>query len=77
MAFAPQIPEREQPVHPLGCHRPRIADRRVFKAILYRLVTGCSWDVAARLGKGAETTLRTRCHQWNTNGHSPAATLHG
>ena len=26
-AFEPRIPEREEPVHPLGCHRPRIADR--------------------------------------------------
>ena len=59
-AFGPQIPEREEPVHPLGCHRRRIADRDVFEAILFRLVTGCSWDVAGRLGKGGETTLRNR-----------------
>ena len=58
-AFEPQLPEREEPVHPLGCHRPRIADRDVFEAIVLRLVTGCSWDVAGRLGKGGETTLRT------------------
>ena len=67
-AFEPQIPEREEPVHPLGCHRPRIADRDVFEAILFRLVTGCSWDVAGRLGKGSETTLRTRYNDWNADG---------
>ena len=67
-AFEPQIPEREQPQHPLGCHRPRIADRDVFEAILFRLVTGCSWDVAGRLGKGSETTLRNRYNDWNASG---------
>jgi len=44
--------------HPLGCHRPRRDDFGCFEAILFRLVTGCSWDVAGRLGKGSETTLR-------------------
>ena len=67
-AFEPQIPEREQSQHPLGCHRPRIADRDVFEAILFRLVTGCSWDVAGRLGKGSETTLRNRYNDWNADG---------
>ena len=67
-AFGPQIPERVAPVHPLGCHWPRIADRQVFEAILFRLVTGCSWDVAARLGKGGETTLRTRYNESNAHG---------
>lgn len=67
-AFGPQIPERSVPVHPLGCHRPRIADRDVFEAVLLRLVTGCSWEVAARLGKGSGTTLRTRYHEWNADG---------
>ena len=67
-AVEPQLPEREQRVHPLGCHRPRIADREVFEAILFRLVTGCSWDVAGRLGKGSETTLRTRYNEWNAHG---------
>jgi hypothetical protein len=28
------------------------------------LVTGCSWDVAGRLGKGSETTLRRRRDEW-------------
>lgn len=50
--------------HPLGCHRPRVPDRECFEAILVRLVTGCSWDVAGRLGKGSETTLRRRRDEW-------------
>jgi transposase len=50
--------------HPLGCHRPRRDNRGCFEALLFRLVTGCSWDVAGRLGKGSETTLRRRRTEW-------------
>jgi len=63
-SFAAYLPERAEPEHPLGCHRPRISDRDCFEAILFRLVTGCSWDVAGRLGKGSETTLRRRRDEW-------------
>ncbi len=63
-AVEPLIPKRPVVVHPLGCHRPRIDDRLCFEAILFRLVTGCSWDVAGRLGKGSETTLRNRRDEW-------------
>ena len=63
-SFAAYLPERDEINHPLGCHRPRISDRDCFEAILFRLVTGCSWDVAGRLGKGSETTLRRRRDEW-------------
>ena len=63
-AVEPLIPPRPPDDHPLGCHRPRIPDRSCFEAVLFRLVTGCSWDVAGRLGKGGETTLRNRCNGW-------------
>ena len=63
-AFAAHLPKRPSDHHPLGCHRPRVADRECFEAILFRLVTGCSWDVAGRLGKGSETTLRRRRDEW-------------
>jgi len=63
-SFAAYLPKRPISDHPLGCHRPRISDRDCFEAILFRLVTGCSWDVAGRLGKGSETTLRRRRDEW-------------
>jgi transposase len=52
--------------HPLGCHRPRVADRICFEDILIRLVTGCSWvDVEALLGfVVSDTTLRARRDEW-------------
>jgi transposase len=62
-AIRPRLPELVD-THPLGCHRRRLDDFGIFKAILYRLVTGCSWDVAGRLGYGSETTLRRRRDEW-------------
>ena len=67
-AVEPQLSAREPDRHPLGCHRRRLCDRGVFEAIVFRLVTGCSWSVAARLGKGGATTLRTRYNDWNRDG---------
>jgi len=66
-AIEPRLPEVVDE-HPLGCHRRRLDDRECFVAILFRLVTGCSWDVAGRLGKGSETTLRRRRDAWLTAG---------
>ncbi len=63
-AIEGHLPPRPPETHPLGCHRPRIGDRDCFEGILIRLVTGCSWDVAARLCKASETTLRDRRTQW-------------
>ncbi len=66
--FAAYLPKRGETEHPLGCHRPRIPERDCFEVILLRLVTGCSWDVAGRLGKGGETTLRRRRDEWVATG---------
>jgi transposase len=67
-AVEPLLPAPLPDRHPLGCHRRRISDRNCFEAILFRLVTGCSWDVAGRLGRGGETTLRNRCNAWSEAG---------
>lgn len=62
------LPCRPPDTHPLGCHRPRTADRDCFVGILTHLVTGCSWEVAARQSAAGETTLRNRRTQWLTAG---------
>ena len=62
------LPPRPPDNHPLGCHRLRIPDRDCFDGILARLVTGCCWDVAARLCRASETTLRGRRTEWLTAG---------
>ncbi|MFH1330859.1 MAG: IS5 family transposase [Actinomycetota bacterium] len=52
--------------HPLGCHRPRIANRTCFEGMLIRLATGCSWEDTERLmnNRVSDTTLRTRRDEW-------------
>jgi transposase len=64
-AVEPLLPEGVDE-HPLGCHRPRVADRICFQGILIRLVTGCAWVDAERLlnGAGSDTTLRGRRDAW-------------
>lgn len=63
-AIEPLLPE--PPDHPLGCHRPRIADRLCFWGILIRLTTGASWvDIEAILEhRVSDTTLRARRDEW-------------
>lgn len=63
-AVEPLLPSRPPDTHPLGCHRERIPDRDCLYGILFRLVTGCSWLTAGRLGLGGATTLRNRRHEW-------------
>lgn len=52
--------------HPLGCHRPRASDLLCLWGMLFRLVTGCSWeDAESALGwQVSDTTLRTRRNEW-------------
>ena len=64
-AVQPLVPAPDR-THPLGCHRPRVADRLCFWGILIRLVTGCSWvSVEAILEfQVSDTTLRARRDEW-------------
>jgi transposase len=52
--------------HPLGCHRRRADDQLCLLGLLFRLVTGCSWeDAESLLGwKVSDTTLRARRNEW-------------
>jgi len=58
------LPARPPDTHPLRCHRRWIADRACFAQIAARLVFGCSWQDAARLGPASATTLRSRRDAW-------------
>jgi transposase len=65
-AVEPLLPVPSVDAHPLGCHRPRVADRVCFEGILIRLVTGCAWVDAERLlgNQVSDTTLRDRRDEW-------------
>jgi transposase len=52
--------------HPLGCHRRRAPDLLCLWGLLFRLVTGCSWEdaEAALRWQVSDTTLRARRNEW-------------
>ncbi len=64
--FAALIPTRVL-THPLGCHRPRIADRIVFDKLIQVLVLGAAYERIADATCSA-TTIRTRRDEWITAG---------
>ncbi len=63
--FAALLPDRPvyDPSHPLGCHKPRIADRIVFDKLIQVLRFGCSYVSIADCACGA-TTIRDRRDEW-------------
>jgi transposase len=63
--FAALLPERAayHPAHPLGCHRPRVADRVVFDKLVHVLVFGCGYRRIEDATCSA-TTLRDRRDGW-------------
>jgi hypothetical protein len=60
--FAALLPARAD-AHPLGCHRPRVADRVVFDKLVQVLVFGCAYHRIADASVSA-TTLRRRRDEW-------------
>jgi transposase len=63
--FSALLPDRPvyDPSHPLGCHRPRIADRIIFEKLIQVLRFGCSYQAIADCACGA-TTIRQRRDEW-------------
>ena len=67
MPPTPAHAKPRQVSHPLGCHRPRIADRIVFDKLTQVLVFGCGYRRIADATCSA-TTLRRRRDEWVTTG---------
>lgn len=67
----PLLPAREKPVHPLGCHRPRVSDRKVLNSIFYLLRTGGQWQSLDSLDStryAKRSTSHTRFQEWLEDG---------
>jgi transposase len=64
--FRALLPERVV-THPLGCHRPRIADRIVFDKLVLVLVSALGYEKVADTTCSA-TTLRDRRDEWISAG---------
>jgi transposase len=62
----PLLPPR--PPHPLGCHRPRVADRNAMDAIFYVLRTGCQWNALNATDLCSSSSAHRRFQEWREAG---------
>ena len=56
------LPSR--PVHPLGCHNPRVPDRAAMNAILLVLRTGMQWNALNATGICSSSSAHRRFQEW-------------
>jgi transposase len=54
--------------HPLGCHRPRVDDRRAMDATSFVLRTGCQWNALNHTGICSSRAAHRRFHEWTEAG---------
>ena len=62
----PLLPE--PPVHPLGCHNPRVPDRDAMDAILLVLRTGMQWNALNATGVCHSSSAHRRFQEWEQAG---------
>ena len=60
--LAPLLPPRKP--HPLGCHRPRVDERKAMEAIFFVLRTGCQWNALHETGLCSSSAAHRRCQDW-------------
>ena len=58
----PLLPPR--PVHPLGCHNPRVPDRAAMDAIFFVLRTSCQWNTLCETGLCSSSSAHRRFQEW-------------
>ena len=59
---APLLPPRKP--HPLGCHRPRVEDRKAMDAIFFVLRTGCQWHALNETKICSSSSAHRRFQEW-------------
>ena len=64
--IAPLLPPGKP--HPLGCHNPRVDDRRAMDAIFPRLRTGCRWNALSATGLCSASSAYRRFYAWTAAG---------
>jgi putative transposase len=62
----PLLPPR--PSHPLGCHNPRVDDRRAMDAIFFVLRTGCQWNALNATGICSSSSTHRRFQEGTAAG---------
>src|SRR5579871_2022175 len=58
----PLLPSR--PPHPLGCHNPRVGDRRAMDAVFFVLRTSCQWNALNATGICSSSSAHRRFQEW-------------
>lgn len=58
----PLLPPRKP--HPLGCHRPRVDDRKAIDALFFVLRTGCQWNALHETGLCSSRSAHRRFQEW-------------
>ena len=58
----PLLPPRKP--HPLGCHRPRVDDRKAMDAIFFVLRTGCQWNALNETKICSSSAAHRRFQEW-------------
>ncbi len=54
--------------HPLGCHRPRVENRKAMDAIFFVLRTGCQWNALNETGLCSSSSAHRRFQEWTAAG---------
>src|SRR5215475_5324267 len=62
----PLLPSRKP--HPLGCHRPRVDDRKAMDAIFFVLRTGCQWKALHETDLCSSSSAHRRFQEWTAAG---------
>src|SRR3954465_6527047 len=57
-----------RPAHPLGCHNPRVDDRKAMDAIFFVLRTGCQWNALNAPGICSSSSAHRRFQEWTAAG---------
>jgi transposase len=60
--IAPLLPPRKP--HPLGCHNPRVDDRKAMDAIFFVLRTACQWNALNATGICSSSSAHRRFQEW-------------
>lgn len=64
----PLLPPPSGKPHPLGCHRPRVDNRRALDAIFFALRTGCQWNALNATGVCSSSSAHRRFQEWTAAG---------
>jgi len=57
-----------RPHHPLGCHNPRVDDRKAMDGIFFLLRTGCQWGALDATGICKHASAHRRFQEWTAAG---------